>query len=70
MQRFYEEYFVMPRFGEKFVLIELYRNGVFVAVGASKYKVNANEGTSTQATGVDTDPFVVAERLIDACPWL
>jgi hypothetical protein len=70
MQRFYEEYFVMPRVGEKFVLVELYKNGTFVAVGASKYKVNPDEGLSSEITGVETDPVAAAQKLLDVCPWL
>lgn len=67
MQQFYEQFFVFPRTGEKFVLIELYRNGIYIAMGACKYKVQP-DGTSDG--NVETDPLVAAEKLMDACPWV
>lgn len=70
MQRFYVEYLVFPGVGEKFVLVELYRNGKFVALGATKFKVNPAQDSSAGTTDVDTDALVAAERLLGACPWL
>ena len=70
MQRFYEEYFVTPLMGEKFILVELYKNGIFAALGVTKFKVNPDEGMSSEITGVETDPVLAAQKLLDVCPWL
>lgn len=69
MQSFYTEYFVVPRKNEYFILIELYRNGIFVALGATKCRIPESEGSSFD-TNVTTNPLEAAELLLQACPWI
>jgi hypothetical protein len=69
LQRFYTEYFVVPMNNEYFVMIELYRNGIFVALGATKCRIPHSEGSPFN-TNVTTNPLEAAELLLKACPWI
>lgn len=69
MQRFYTDYFVLPKTGERFVLAEVYYNGKFVALGVTKYRV-ASDGGSSFSDELPTDPVAAAHTLLESCPWL
>jgi hypothetical protein len=69
MQRFYTDYFVLPKTGERFILAEVYSNGHFVALGVTKYRVASEEGSSF-SDELPTDPVAAAHTLLETCPWL
>jgi len=69
MQRFYTDYFVLPKTGERFILAEVYADGKFVALGVTKYRVASDDGSSF-SDGLPTDPVAAAHTLLESCPWL
>ena len=73
IQGFYTDYFLIPQDGERYVLIEIYKDGVQVALGVTIYRTADVEDADVEGADDDTDEkraAAAAEVALNKCPWL
>ena len=64
MQGFYHEHFLVATENQRYVLIELYSNGVQVALGVTLYTISGDHDADIN------EATEKANKAMNACPWL